>query len=185
MDGHTQPQPARRAPDQSPSGRHKRTLSDLNTDLYTPRQPTLNSMRCRADRPAAPATSWRRSSRLEAPGAPEIAEPATSSGQQPDREASASGWRAVSTHLRCCRVGGYVCGRPSFVRIRSVAARRHRPPCASFTLPVSADTSTVRWVKRNRSPPVRSFLFVQGSLENLFRSTPVSDIGERLDGATN
>ena len=40
---------------------------------------------CRPDRPAAPATSWRRSARLEAPGASKIAEPATSSGQQPDR----------------------------------------------------------------------------------------------------
>ena len=55
-----------------------------STDLYTPRQPTPTSIRCRPDRPAAPATSWRRSARLEAPGAPKIAEPATSSSQQPD-----------------------------------------------------------------------------------------------------
>ena len=56
-----------------------------STDLYTPRQPTPTSIRCRPDHPAAPATSWRRSAWLEAPGAPKIAEPATSSGQQPDR----------------------------------------------------------------------------------------------------
>ena len=55
-----------------------------STDLYTPRQSTPTSIRCRPDRPAAPATSWRRSARLEAPGAPKIAEPATSSSQQPD-----------------------------------------------------------------------------------------------------
>ena len=52
-----------------------------SADLYTPRQSTPTSIRCQPDHPAAPATRWRRSARLESPGAPKIAEPATSSGQ--------------------------------------------------------------------------------------------------------